>query len=138
MWVDMIKNFNLGGIVTLVTDQIKKPRFRRMKKLITRKKRSKIILQPDSDSIITQEPISITVNYDVGFENALYIRGNGASLSWEKGALLKNIDSTTWTYEIKEPVDKVEYKILINDTAYELGENRCIHSGQQVKVFPKF
>ena len=32
----------------------------------------------------------IVINYDVGFSNNLFIRGNGANLSWSKGIMLRN------------------------------------------------
>src|SRR4051794_40705456 len=32
----------------------------------------------------------VTIKYDAGFPNQLYIRGKGANLSWDKGQPLKN------------------------------------------------
>lgn len=80
----------------------------------------------------------VTVKYDVGFSNALYIRGNGANLSWEKGTQLKNTKPDEWIWEPTTPFNNCEFKILINDKKYEEGENHHLHSGSNIQINPKF
>lgn len=80
----------------------------------------------------------ITVKYDVGFNNHLSLRGNGANLSWEKGILLKNTKRDEWVWETTTPFSMCEFKVLINDTHYESGDNHKIKCGGSVNYSPKF
>lgn len=81
---------------------------------------------------------SITIKYDVGFSNALYIRGNGCDLSWEKGKMLKNVSADEWVWETDKSFGQCEFKVLINDQVYENGENRRISCGSSVSYTPQF
>jgi hypothetical protein len=80
----------------------------------------------------------ITIKYDVGYKNTLYIRGTGANLSWDKGIPLKNIKADEWAWETELPFSSLEFKILINDRQYEIGPNHTLHNGSQGKFTPKF
>lgn len=80
----------------------------------------------------------ITVRYDVGFSNILYLRGKGANLSWDRGVQLKNVKPDLWVWETEAPFSQIEFKVLINDRVYEEGENRTLKSGSQVEYTPRF
>lgn len=80
----------------------------------------------------------ITVKYDVGFSNTLYLRGKGADLSWEKGIPMKNVKKDEWIWETNSPFSTLEFKVLINDRDYETGENHKLSHGQSVQYTPKF
>ncbi len=86
----------------------------------------------------TQQKTRITVKYDVGYQNQLYIRGKGADLSWEKGQPLKNVKANEWTWETDAPFNQCEFKILINDQTYENGNNHTLHCGSCVIYTPHF
>ena len=79
----------------------------------------------------------VVVNYDVGFNNHLTIRGNGANLNWEKGQPLKNTKSDEWVWETESDFTNCEFKVLINDHVFEVGENRSIKCGALVRYKPK-
>lgn len=80
----------------------------------------------------------IIVKYDCGFGNAIYIRGNGSNLSWEKGQILKNTkpDEWTWELDISSPIG--EFKVLLNDTEYEVGTNHILEQGSTIQFTPQF
>lgn len=80
----------------------------------------------------------ITINYDVGFSNALYLRGQGANLSWNKGTLLSNVKPDEWIWETTEPFTTCEFKVLINDTQYESGDNHTLTCGASIHYTPQF
>jgi len=81
----------------------------------------------------------VTVLYDCGFNNNLYIRGEGIStLSWDKGMKMKNIAADKWVFESTRPFSTLEFKVLINDTDYEQGENHMIGYAQTIEITPKF
>jgi hypothetical protein len=80
----------------------------------------------------------VEVQCDVGFGNALYIRGSGAGLNWERGIALKNTASDLWTWETDCAFDSCEFKLLLNDVQYETGENHFLVFGNTVRYTPRF
>ncbi len=81
----------------------------------------------------------VMVKIDVGFKNALYIRGNAPGLSWQKGKLMKNMGPDSWFWETDAPIGKDrEFKVLINDQTYEDGENHKLSPGTTVQFTPRF
>ncbi|MBS4168187.1 CBM20 domain-containing protein [Parachlamydia sp. AcF125] len=80
----------------------------------------------------------VVIRYDVGFNNHLYIRGNGADLSWDKGIKLKNIKADEWIWETEIPFHACEFKVLINDQIYEEGDNHPLQYKGCVEFTPKF
>ncbi len=81
---------------------------------------------------------TIKVKFDVGFSNALYIRGEGKGLSWDHGILLKNTKADEWTWENNEAFGSYEFKILINDRIYENGKNHQLKAGESFSYTPNF
>lgn len=80
----------------------------------------------------------IIIKYDAGFGNQLFIRGKGSSLSWDKGIPLKNIKTDEWSWETDSTFNNCEFKILINDIHFELGENHPLDCGSCIQYSPKF
>lgn len=81
----------------------------------------------------------IIVHMDCGFANNLFIRGEGvATLSWEKGLPLKNIKADEWVWESDRPFSTMQYKILLNDSQFESGENHTLGYGQEADFTPTF
>jgi hypothetical protein len=80
----------------------------------------------------------VTVRFNAGFNNHLFIRGEGAGLSWERGVQLKNVGSDEWVWETSAAFKDCKFKVLINDQHYENGENHHIHGGIALQYTPKF
>lgn len=80
----------------------------------------------------------VTIKYDVGFSNNLYVRGKGANLSWDRGVPLKNTRADEWVWETDAPFSECDFKVLINDQNYEQGENHHINQGGQLTYTPNF
>lgn len=80
----------------------------------------------------------VVVRYDVGFNNAVFIRGNAPGLSWEKGKMMKNAGPDMWVWETDAPFNECEFKVLINDQVYEEGGNHHLHSNKTAQVTPRF
>jgi hypothetical protein len=86
-----------------------------------------------------RETTKVIVEYDAGYTNSLFVRGEGIpNLSWQKGIKLKNIKENEWEWEIEESFRKGEFKVLINDMTYEMGENHPLHCGATIRIHPKF
>lgn len=93
---------------------------------------------PAKSPIVTAvAPITIEAKIDVGFGNNLFVRGQGEGLSWERGIPLENVDSKTWRLTVPAK-DKVQFKLLINDTLWCKGEDLVATPGKKVQVTPAF
>jgi hypothetical protein len=72
---------------------------------------------------------SVIARVDVGFGNSLYIRGEGAGLSWDKGVVLENISPYEWSFSSTTAKGDVTFKFLINDELWAEGENITVAKG---------
>ena len=81
---------------------------------------------------------TIAARVDVGFGNNLYIRGDGAGLSWDVGILMRNLSPYEWAWETKTADKPIEYKLLINDEIWANGENQFAQSDETSITAPTF
>jgi hypothetical protein len=75
------------------------------------------------------EKTSIIARVDVGFGNSLYVRGQGAGLSWDKGVQLDNVSPYEWSFVSTQAKGDVTCKFLINDEIWADGENITVAAG---------
>lgn len=80
---------------------------------------------------------TIDVKLDVGFGNAVFLRGTGGGLTWERGVPLSCVDGKTWRWSgtVKDPIT---FKPLINDKIWSAGTDLTVKPGQKVEVKPVF
>ncbi len=78
----------------------------------------------------------VVAQIDVGFGNSLYIRGNGAGLSWEQGKLMSWSDGA-WSWSSPSKQD-LEFKVLVNDQTWANGDNCTVKAGQTISFVPQF
>ena len=87
---------------------------------------------------LTEVATIIEAKIDVGFGNSLFIRGQGAELSWDKGQPLNCIDGTTWMWSTTEAKAKLVFKLVLNDVVWASGEDLVLEPGKKIQVVPKF
>lgn len=93
---------------------------------------------PAKTAIVTAAaPITIEAKIDVGFGNKLFVRGQGAGLSWEQGTPLECVDSKTWRLTVPAK-DQLQFKLLLNDAVWAKGEDVVAAPGKRVEVVPAF
>ena len=80
----------------------------------------------------------IKAKIDVGFGNALYLRGEGPGLSWNSGLLLDNVGSDEWSIAISGAKQAVIFKFLLNDSTWSAGEDYKAEPGSKVTITPEF
>ena len=80
---------------------------------------------------------TIDVKLDVGFGNAVFLRGHGGGLTWERGVPLSCVDGKTWRWSgtVKDPIT---FKPLINDKIWSAGTDLTVKPGQKLEVKPIF
>lgn len=92
---------------------------------------------PKTPIITAASPITIEAKIDVGFGNKLFVRGQGAGLSWDHGIPLECVDSQTWRLTVPAQ-DKLQFKLLLNDSVWAQGEDLIAAPGKKVEVVPAF
>ncbi len=80
---------------------------------------------------------TIEVKVDVGFGNALYLRGQGSGLNWERGVPLSCVDGGTWRWS-QTVASPITFKVLLNDQVWSAGKDLVVAPGQKVEVSPTF
>lgn len=71
----------------------------------------------------------IVAHVDVGWGNMLYIRGEGAGLSWEQGVPMICNNGCEWHWIAETEDGPISFKFLVNDEKWALGENVTINAG---------
>lgn len=81
---------------------------------------------------------TITAQIDIGFGNALHIRGEGPGLSWDKGLLMNCVADDRWSVELPESSRPIVFKFLVNDLTWNTGEDYSVAPGSNVTLVPTF
>jgi hypothetical protein len=89
---------------------------------------------------VASKPVVTTINarIDVRCGNALFIRGEGAGLNWEKGLAMENVESDLWRVVLAESARAYTFKFLINDTTWSAGPDFTAACGTSVTLTPEF
>jgi len=87
---------------------------------------------------VSETTTEIAARIDVGMGNALFIRGQGDGLSWDKGTPLECKDASTWVWSSRQASDQLVFKLLLNDTVWAKGEDLVVEAGRRVEVVPGF
>lgn len=82
--------------------------------------------------------IAIRALVDVGFGNHLYIRGDGAGLSWDVGQPMACLGAQEWQWTTSSAVRPVPFKVLVNDQIWSVGDDYIATPGEITVVEPGF
>ncbi len=89
-------------------------------------------------SVSAPAATQVSINYTVPAGYQLFIRGEGAGLSWEKGIPVL-IQDGQLVFKAPAGQDKpVTYKLLLNDSIWDNGDNHVLTSGKSVTLTPEF
>ena len=80
---------------------------------------------------------TIEVKVDVGFGNAVYLRGQGPGLSWERGVPCECVSRDTWRWTAPA-AEKLTVKLLLNDSVWARGADLVIGPGEKAEIVPAF
>ena len=104
--------------------------------------KAKVEAAPTSVSAPIAKPVAAKTEIialgDVGFGNALFIRGDGPGLSWEKSIALENKGSDRWSLVVPNATKPFAFKFLLNDQVWSEGENYSALPGGSVSIEPHF
>lgn len=88
---------------------------------------------------LPRDPLTVVeAKIDVGPGNALYIRGQGEGLSWDKGQPLRRGFGGSWIWTASKAKGRVLFKLLLNDAIWCKGENLSVEAGKLAEIAPAF
>ena len=95
---------------------------------------------PRAVRAVASKPVvtTITARVDVGFGNALFIRGEGAGLSWDQGTAMQCVGSDLWQIALAESARSYTFKFLVNDLTWSAGPDFTAACGTSVTLTPEF
>ena len=94
---------------------------------------------PRNETLSPTEPVTVVqAKIDVGLGNSVFIRGQGAGLSWDKGLPLTCIEGSAWVWSTKQAKGKMVFKLLLNDQLWAKGEDVVVGAGTKIEIVPVF
>ena len=98
------------------------------------KKPAPVAPKPAPQQTVTK----IKAQIDIGFGNELFIRGNAAGLSWDKGIQMNCVNDDVWTFTLVGATGPIAFKFLVNDLTWSAGEDYVVQPGDEFIVQPTF
>lgn len=81
----------------------------------------------------------IQIRYNCGWGNALYLRGDTLPLTWERGIRCDSVGPNLWQCVLERLTSGyIEFKTLVNDTVWEVGENHRVTVHENIEITPQF
>ncbi len=80
----------------------------------------------------------IIARVDVGYGNALYLRGDGPGLNWDQGVAMECVAGDHWEFTLGESARPISFKVLINDQIWSSGPDCIVASGSTTTIAPEF
>ena len=85
-----------------------------------------------------KQTVTIEAKIDVGFGNALYVRGEGPGLSWDKGIMMDCVADDKWVITLSDAAKPVVFKFLLNDITWCVGNDCTVDPGASMTTVPVF
>jgi len=81
---------------------------------------------------------SIVVHLELGAHNAVFVRGKGGGLSWDRGQALIRLERGIWTWSTGSCTERCEFQLLLDDAICERSEPHRLDPGHTVHISPDF
>jgi hypothetical protein len=82
--------------------------------------------------------VSILANIQVGEDDVLCIRGEGAGLNWQEGIPMSYDGGDHWSWKALDISQPITCRIYLNDEISAFGEDIELKPGQSIEVAPSF
>ena len=100
----------------------------------------KAVVATPAVKAVKAKPVVTTISarIDIGFGNALYVRGEGPGLSWDRGTLMKCLSDEEWQLVLGESARPFVFKFLVNDLSWSAGPDYVVAAGGTLVLTPGF
>lgn len=95
---------------------------------------------PPTVKPVASTPVVTTIaaRIDIGFGNALFLRGEGPGLSWDRGIAMECVADDLWRIALAESARAYTFKFLVNDLTWSVGPDFTVACGANVTLTPEF
>jgi len=80
----------------------------------------------------------VAVDLELGANNAVFIRGKGCGLRWDRGQPLTCLGSRRWVWSAGPSEERVEFGLLLNDQVWARGDKIVLDPGRSIEITPDF
>lgn len=80
----------------------------------------------------------VIAKFNVGWGNQIFIRGLGGGLDWNVGVPMQCIGEDEWLWEQAVSKGNVTFKLLVNDSQWNDGDDVVVAAGDTIICHPKF
>jgi len=91
-----------------------------------------------SSSTQNSDKTLIRIHYAAGPSTRITVRGSKAPVDWNAGIPAMKTEDHVWTYTWPRSRGTLEFKPLLDDSAWSIGANYRVQAGATVDVFPSF
>lgn len=82
---------------------------------------------------------TIVAHCDLAAADQLFIRGEGAGLTWDQGVSMEQVAPGQWVWKTTATLTgTVVFKCLVNDNAWSVGDNLSAPAGESSTFSPQF
>jgi hypothetical protein len=80
----------------------------------------------------------VAVDLELGANNAVFIRGKGCGLRWDRGQPLTCLGPRRWVWSAGPSEERVEFGLLLDDQVWARGEKMVLDPGRSIEITPDF
>jgi hypothetical protein len=80
----------------------------------------------------------VAVDLELGANNAVFIRGKGCGLRWDRGQPLTCLGPKRWIWSAGPSDERVEFGLLLDDEVWARGEKMVLDPGRTIEITPDF
>ena len=80
----------------------------------------------------------VAVDLELGANNAVFIRGKGCGLRWDRGQPLTCLGPRRWVWSAGPSEEGVEFGLLLNDQVWARGDKIVLDPGRSIEITPDF
>lgn len=96
-----------------------------------------VVARPEGSTAV--EPLTIVeAAVPLGLGDTLFIRGEGAELTWDHGQELSRLDDSTWVWSTRHARHSITFKLLLNDRVWQQGDNCVLMARRKISLAPVF
>lgn len=91
-----------------------------------------------STAVSSVKTTIVHAKVNIGWGNTLYIRGEGAGLSWDSGIPMDCKGDDAWSWSSKQVQGRIVFKFLLNDEIWSVGDDLSASAGSTTTCYPSF
>jgi hypothetical protein len=81
---------------------------------------------------------TVVAALELGANNAVFIRGRGCGLRWDRGQPLTRLGPRRWVWTADPCEERIEFWLLLDDQVWARGKTSVLDPGCTIEIAPDF